>query len=88
MKAWIKYAGVNVSMLMGFVVAIFILPPNTHFWPVAGLFCIFLGWTNYSLFRKLQRNQFPSNKGNDRAAVMIVVVILLLLDLLFQRFLP
>jgi hypothetical protein len=87
MKVWKKYTVINISMLVGFVAAIFILPSNTHFWPVAALFCIFLGWANYSLYRKLQRAQTPSKKGSDKA-VMIIVLILLLLDLLFQRFIP
>jgi peptidoglycan/LPS O-acetylase OafA/YrhL len=87
MKAWKKYAVLNLSLLAGFVVAIFILPPNTHFWPVAGLFSIFLGGTNFALFCKLQQRQ-PSHAKATNYAVGIAVLILVLLDLLFQRFVP
>jgi hypothetical protein len=86
MKTWEKYTLLNASMLTGFVVSLYVLPPSTQFWPVALAFLIFLGSTNYALFRRLRQTQNSGTKRTDKS-VMIVVLVLVIADVALSRLL-
>lgn len=84
MKNWAKYAVLNFSMILGFFVSIFFLPPATHFWPLLFAFAAFLGFSNYGLFRRL-RSAKPVNNKAENLVWVAIVLLLLLFDFLLSR---
>jgi hypothetical protein len=83
-KNWTKYAVLNFSMILGFFVSLFLLPPATYFWPVFFAFVAFLGFSNYGLFRRLKAPKPVSNRA-ENLAWAVIVLLLLLFDLLLSR---
>ena len=84
MKNCVKYAVLNGSMVVGFFLAIFLLPPNSHFWPVLIAFLVFLAVSNYGLFRRQRASTSTSNRA-DTLTIAVIVLFILLFDLLLSR---
>jgi hypothetical protein len=84
MKAWKKYAAINVGMCVGLFISIFVAPENTPLWVWAAIACTFLAVMNYRLFRRLRKGQNPQSTGTGWG-ITIVCLVLFLLDLILNR---
>jgi hypothetical protein len=82
-----KYAALNFGMLLGFVASLFLLPSNTHFWPVFSVFLTFLGYSNYRLFERLKTPN-PVGYRAENLTWVVIVLLLLIFDFFLGRFSP
>jgi hypothetical protein len=80
-----KYAALNFGMILGFLGSLFLLPPNTHFWPVFFVFLAFLGYSNYRLSERLKAPNAAVNRAENFTWV-VIVLLLLIFDFLLGRF--
>jgi hypothetical protein len=85
MTNWMKYVPLNIGMILGFLGSLFLLPPNTHFWPVFLVFLAFLGYSNYRLSERLKTPNPVGNRAENLTWVVIVLM-LLIFDFLLGRF--
>ena len=84
MKPWKKYVALNLGMVIGVFVSIFIAPESTPVWIWALVACTFLAVMNYLLFRKLRSGQSPESKRAGWG-IAILGLVFLLLDLILTR---
>lgn len=80
MRAWKKYLFLNLGMLVGFLLAIFLVPGSTPFWLFSLIAGAYLVYMNYSLRRRLTDPGARLNRSADWS-VTIIALLLLALDI-------
>jgi drug/metabolite transporter (DMT)-like permease len=86
MTPWKKFVGVNVGMLIGIGISLFIVPPNTPFWLWAVIAAVFLAGMNYYLYRKLQKPPTESKSANLNTIIIVIGSIIFLADIAYRYF--
>ena len=86
LKTWRRVLLINISLLIGFAISAFILPPNTPAWLWALVCLLALLVLNYFFLRRPlkvdneQRSRLPQ-------VIMLLGFVILLLDLIYHRWL-
>ena len=84
MKTATKYLALNGGMIVGFFIALFVIPGRTPFWTVAIIAAGYIGYMNYLLHRRLARPSVPQSRSYEWS-VTIIVILLLILDVILDH---
>jgi 4-hydroxybenzoate polyprenyltransferase len=84
MKTATKYLALNIGMIVGFFIALFLIPGRTPFWLVATIAAAYVAYMNYSLHRRLARGGLPQSRSYEWS-VTIIVILLLIFDLILGK---
>lgn len=86
-KTWQKFTLLNVGMVLGLFVSLFVVPRTTPIWFLAVLFSAIIGTMNYLLFMRLRKaaGGEPAKDARLSSVIIFVGFLIFVLDLVFRQ---